>query len=379
MWIMNHNFDVIIIGAGLSGIALAIELISRTEKSLLIVEKKVKLKKDKNWCFWNEPKNHFSDLFDNKWDEIVVKAKGEQLIKKASNRSYLRISSKKFYDEGLRIINKSKKARLILGQHIDSINELNDKVKVVSKKGTFYCKILFNSVPNEISRNRLKQHFFGIEVKSKKPIFDKSKIILMDFQGKKNTVHFFYLLPYTEYKALVETTYFSSSLCSALTYKKDIRNYLKKNFPNQDFEICFCEKGVLPMYSNTIVRSKKVVPIGMSNNWLKISTGYGFQKAFINSKQIVDCILEGKDIYLEKKLVSTILDQIFCEFLLKYPNDSEEFFFKFFSGLKLKTIINFLTEKYSFIDMVRVLLTLPKKKLILTSISMLWRKKYHVN
>ena len=129
MWIMNHNFDVIIIGAGLSGIALAIELISRTDKSLLIVEKKVKLKKDKNWCFWNEPKNHFSDLFDNKWDEIVVKAKGEQLIKKASNRSYLRISSKKFYDEGLRIINKSKKARLILGQHIDSINELKREVK----------------------------------------------------------------------------------------------------------------------------------------------------------------------------------------------------------------------------------------------------------
>ena len=231
---MNNNFDVIIIGAGLSGIALAIELISRTDKSLLIIEKKVKLKKDKNWCFWSEPKNYFSNLFDNKWDQIVVKAKGEQLIKKGGNLAYLRISSKKFYDEGLRIINKSKKARLILGQQIDSINELNDKVKVVSKDRIFYCKTLFNSVPNRISRNRLKQHFFGIEVKSKKPIFDKNRIILMDFQGKKNTVHFFYLLPYTEYKALVETTYFSSSLCSVLTYKKDIRDYLKKNFPNQD-------------------------------------------------------------------------------------------------------------------------------------------------
>lgn len=376
---MNNNFDVIIIGAGLSGIALAIELISRTDKSLLIIEKKVKFKKDKNWCFWSEPKNHFTNLFDNRWDEIVVKAKGKQLIKKGGNRSYLRISSKKFYDEGLRIINKSDKARLILGQQIDSIDELNDKVKVVSKEDIFYCKTLFNSIPNKISRNRLKQHFFGIEVKSKKPIFDKDKIILMDFQGKKNTVNFFYLLPYTEHIALIETTYFSNTLCSILTYKKDIRNYLKKNFPNQDLEICFCEKGVLPMYSTTIVHSNKVVPIGMSNNWLKISTGYGFQKAFINSKQIVDCILEKKNIDLEKSFVGTILDQIFCEFLLKYPNDSEEFFFKFFSGLTLKTIINFLTEKYSFIDVIRVLLTLPKKKLILTSISMLWRKKHHVS
>ena len=67
-----------------------------------------------------------------------------------------------------------------------------------SYKGIIYGKILFNSIPKHIYKSKLKQHFFGIEIKSEKPTFDKEKIILMDFQQKKNIVHFFYLLPFSE-------------------------------------------------------------------------------------------------------------------------------------------------------------------------------------
>ena len=51
------DFDIIIIGAGLSGLSLAIEIITRTKFTVLLLEKKRKLQKDKNWCFWNYPKN----------------------------------------------------------------------------------------------------------------------------------------------------------------------------------------------------------------------------------------------------------------------------------------------------------------------------------
>ena len=47
------DFDIIIIGAGLSGLSLAIEIITRTKFTVLLLEKKRKLQKDKNWCFWN--------------------------------------------------------------------------------------------------------------------------------------------------------------------------------------------------------------------------------------------------------------------------------------------------------------------------------------
>ena len=38
-----NNYDIIIIGAGLSGLTLALELSKKTTKSILIIEKKKKI------------------------------------------------------------------------------------------------------------------------------------------------------------------------------------------------------------------------------------------------------------------------------------------------------------------------------------------------
>ena len=56
-----ENFDVIIIGAGLSGLTLAKEISTKTNYKILILEKKREFKFDKNWCFWNRPKNPFTN------------------------------------------------------------------------------------------------------------------------------------------------------------------------------------------------------------------------------------------------------------------------------------------------------------------------------
>ena len=39
----KKEYDIIIIGAGLSGLTLAVELIKRTEKKVIILEKKKKI------------------------------------------------------------------------------------------------------------------------------------------------------------------------------------------------------------------------------------------------------------------------------------------------------------------------------------------------
>ena len=66
------------------------------------------------------------------------------------------------------------------------------------------------------------------------------------------------------------------------------------------------------MYKIKNQDTKRIIQIGTSNNWLKISTGYGFQNAFFNSKIIVDCIVEEKKISIPNKKIGGILDQIFC-------------------------------------------------------------------
>ena len=74
----NSEFDIIIIGAGVSGMILADELLSRTNKKVLIIEKKKKFSYDKNLCFWSKPRNLVTDIANNKWDKIAIYFNGEK-------------------------------------------------------------------------------------------------------------------------------------------------------------------------------------------------------------------------------------------------------------------------------------------------------------
>ena len=91
------KFDIIIIGAGVSGLILANELLSRTNKKVLIIEKTQKFSYDKNLCFWSKPKNLITDLAKNKWDKLLFIL----MVKKnlvSDEIKYLRINSKTFYN-----------------------------------------------------------------------------------------------------------------------------------------------------------------------------------------------------------------------------------------------------------------------------------------
>ena len=52
------------------------------------------------------------------------------------------------------------------------------------------------------------QHFQGVEIETQKNIFDDEILNLMDFNcDQRNDVHFFYTLPFSKNKALIETTW----------------------------------------------------------------------------------------------------------------------------------------------------------------------------
>lgn len=364
--ISRERFDIIIIGAGLSGLTLARELIKKTSKKILLLEKEGNKKKDKNWSYWNIPKNCFSDKFDFSWKKIKIKNGEEKIIKIAEKIKYLNISSETFYDDSLRIIRNSDNCKILFNQDIDYIYDDIKNVKVKLENNEYYSDLVFDSRPNlSSSNNKLIQHFFGIEVSSNSAVFDNETVTLMDFQKNEEATHFFYLLPFSNKKALVETTYFSRKKFSSDKYIKDINNYLKKNYPGSKFKFGFKEFGIIPMFREINKPfSKKVIKIGLSNNWSRTSTGYAFQNSFKNSEQIVNSIMNNRLINVKTKYLTVILDKIFCRFLEKYPKDSPNLFFTFFKKLKLRTIVNFLTDNYTILDILLILKSLPKLKLI---------------
>jgi len=366
-----NNYDIIIIGAGLSGLTLALELSKKTAKSILILEKKRKLFFDKNWCFWNQPYNPFTSKYDNQWENIAIKIDGKEIVHNDFNIKYLHIKSSTFYKNVSKEL-KQKKIEIKMNQNIEKIVNTDDEQTVLSNKKQYKTKLIFDSRPDFYKENKgyLYQHFYGVEVIFKNALLDDKKVMLMDFQNFQNGINFFYVLPFSKRKALFETTYFSTKVLKEKEYKNDIKNYLKANYPNKEFSHKFVEKGVIPMFLKNIETSS-LVKIGTPANWVKISTGYSFQNSFINSKEIVNKLINKKELKIKKNIINDFLDRTFCFYIKNYSEDSKQFFKCFFYKNNIKNIVCFLVGKASFIQVVRIILTLPKVKLIISAFNIL--------
>ena len=64
------HYQIIIIGAGLSGLTLAKEISNRSNYKILILEKR-SLNTIKIGAFWNRPKNPFTYFHDNAWIKFL--------------------------------------------------------------------------------------------------------------------------------------------------------------------------------------------------------------------------------------------------------------------------------------------------------------------
>tara|TARA_B100000287_G_scaffold370955_1_gene368692 strand:- start:490 stop:1629 length:1140 start_codon:yes stop_codon:yes gene_type:complete len=370
------NIDIIIIGAGLSGLTLARELSIKTKKKILIIERKKKLVYDKNWCFWNFPKNPLTKLNNHSWERIKIKVCGEEKLFFNNKIKYLHLKSSTFYDYMINHLRK-KDVNIFMNKKINEIKRRNGVYEIVIDKTLFKTGLIFDSRPNvNKNKNNLYQHFAGYEVSFKQNILTKNEVILMDLQSFSSGVKFMYVLPFSKKKALFESTYFSQMVYDLSIYKKNVIEYLKDNFPNVDYKIKFKEKGVIPMFLEKKNNQENYYKIGTPGNWLRFSTGYGFQNAFINAEQIVNQIKNNEKIYVKKNNILNFLDEIFCNLIKRDSNALMTFFKFFYFKNDYKIIVKFLTGKINFIELFILIRSLPKKKLIISMIQVLKKKLY---
>ena len=192
------EFDYIIIGGGCAGLSLAYELQINEklkDKTLAIIELRTEYKKDKTWSFWKVADHNFDDCVKKNWENFSVNISKKTNHLECASYPYQSIDSGLFYKK----INKQLKENKNISFFKD-INEINSK-----------NSFIFNSVPlNKKDYQNLWQHFCGVEIETKTNFFDDEIFNLMDFDcEQRESVHFFYTLPYSKTKALVETTWLS--------------------------------------------------------------------------------------------------------------------------------------------------------------------------
>ncbi len=344
------EFDYIIIGGGCAGLSLAYELEIHKkieDRTLAIIEPRSEYKRDKTWSFWKVINHNFDDCVKKNWHNFSIKTSNQSKIVQCVNFPYQSIDSGLFYKKVIERLKKNK--NIIFFTDIKDLNTNNS--------------FIFNSVPSfKNNSNNLWQHFYGIEIETKDSFFDDKIVSLMDFDcEQRNSVHFFYTLPYEKKKALIETTWLSTINDSLLKdYDNQIKNYISNSLGLKNYKITYSEEGSIPMFYPKNFREKNKINIGIAAGMTRLSTGYTFLNIQEQSKHIrenIENIENSRTFNVGKKY--KFLDKIFLRVLKTYPKRMPNIFFRMFSGSS-STVIKFLSNKSNILEDLSIILKMPK-------------------
>ena len=344
------EFDYIILGGGCAGLSLAYELDIKQKlktKSLAIVETRKEYKRDKTWSFWKVSDHHFEDCVIKSWNNFSINSKSGSHEVVNKDFPYQTIDSGLFYKKILSQIKQNKNI-----QFFTNTNQLK-----------LDNSFIFNSIPpTENYEKNIWQHFKGIEIETTKDIFDEEIFNLMDFDcDQRNNVHFFYTLPFTKNKALIETTWLSRMDEKSLKdYDNQLEKYIKETLKIKNYKINYQEEGYIPLFYPNIQSKKNTINIGSTGGMTRLSTGYTFLNIQNHSKYITENIEKINDLkpyHIGKKY--EFLDNIFLNVLKNHPDKMPKIFFNMFKGSS-KTVIKFLSNKSNFYEDLRIIFKMPK-------------------
>jgi lycopene beta-cyclase len=344
------EFDYIIIGGGCAGLSLAYELEIHeklNDKTLAIIEPRAEYKRDKTWSFWKVTNHNFDDCVKKSWKNFSVNIPKKTNHLECVSYPYQSIDSGLFYEK---INNKLKKNKNIY--YFKDISEIN-------LKNSF----IFNSVIS-IKKDHLNlwQHFCGVEIETQNNFFDDGIFNLMDFDcDQRESVHFFYTLPYSKTKALVETTWLSKMNDNSQNdYDGQIKDYIENHLNLKNYKITYKEEGAIPLFYPKYEIEKDKINIGTAGGMTRLSTGYTFLNIQEHSKYIcknIENISNSKRFEISKKY--QFMDDIFLQVLNKHPEKMSNIFFKMFKASP-KTVIKFLSNKSNFFEDLKIILKMPK-------------------
>ena len=362
-------YDFVICGSGAAGLSLINELINDKyffNHKILLLDKKKKNSNDRTWTFWEKGEGKHDDILKKKWGKAYFSSKNLKLTFETQPYSFKSIRGVNFYNKIFKKISNHKNIT-VSNEEVKKIIDQDDNVKVITNKNTFNCKKVFSSIIKPIDDNKkyplLKQHFLGWFIKTEKNIFKDDKITFMDFDiDQKNNTRFMYILPFKKNEALVEYTLFSKNVLNEIEYETEIKNYINEKF-KVNYKIIEKEKGVIPMTAFEFWKynSKNLIYIGTAGGWTKSSTGFTFFKAIKKSKELKEYIKTDRGLdKFEKKNKYWLYDSVLIDVLYENNYLGEKVFEAMFKKNSPKLILDFLDEKTTFREDIKLFLSFPK-------------------
>jgi len=327
-----------------------------SNKKILLLDISLKPADDKTWCFWEDVTLPQKDLIFHSWDTLLVRAFNNTYSETLSRYRYNCMRSLDYSRSILDMARNHTNVDLLEAE-IHGFDSADETGIVQTNKGCFSADWIFQSVlkPTEINGKKanikLKQHFMGLEIESNKPVFDPDKVVLMDFDiPQNNGVSFFYVLPFSKSKALVEYTLFTANILTKKEYLAGIEKYLKNRYDlaDENYTTIRSEIGVIPMEDRRYPAwyTNRILNIGTVGGLTKPSTGYTFTRIHRHCKSIVKDLEQGNEPSVSNRsdYRFRVYDIMLLYLLDTDPGMSKKIFHDLFKRNSFDSILQFLEE-----------------------------------
>jgi len=295
-------FDYIICGAGCAGLSLVMHMIDSgrfAHQKILIIDRAIKDQNDRTWCFWEKEAGLFEPIVHKNWQKLwLYSVDSSQCLSIAPYR-YKLIRGIDFYEYCLSAIHRQSNISF-LQAGIEEVVSHQGGATVVAGGQMLSARYVFNSIIKEKPFLKeqhywLLQHFKGWLVQTEEDFFDPSAATFMDFRtGQEEGTAFFYVLPFSSRKALVEYTVFSPSLLQDVVYDAALKNYIDSQLGLMNYRVEDTETGIIPMTNFPFApHHENVVYIGTAGGQTKGSSGFTFRFIQKHSSAIVARLLQS--------------------------------------------------------------------------------------
>ncbi len=353
--------------AGLS-LAFYLDESRLRDKRILIVDRDAKDKNDHTWCFWETTEGAFERIVFRKWNG--VRFHGTDNFSKFLDLGeyvYKMIRAADFYEFVFEKIRQNPNITFLQAD----IKKI-ENAQVLTDKGVFTAKeFVFDSFTRKSYDNpkyqNLWQHFKGWLVEAEKPVFKPNEPTLFDFRvEQKNECRFAYILPFSETKALIEFTVFSSNILEPNEYDFYLREYIREVLRIEKYEILETEAGVIPMSDEPHEENPapQIFRIGTAGGYVKSSTGYSFQRTqrrlrkLVESLEIQDTKIQNPKSKIQNR--KSYLDSVLLNVLLTKKHAADDVFTRLFSRNAPALVLKFLDEDTIFAEDLKIMKSVPR-------------------